>query len=102
MLAENELFFSNSEDTLTIVDIAARTARLEKEFRKLLGHKVRVRSVIAVPGWDVESQTNENHLVVNERTLAMLTGWKDQRDHLMNEDVEALLADLTARCSGVA
>ena len=102
VLAENELFFSNAEDPLSIVDVAARTKRLEKEFRQLLGHKVRVRSVIAVPGWDVESQTNEKHLVVNERTLAMLTGWRDQSDHLMNEDVDALLADLTARCSGVA
>ena len=102
VLADNELFFSNAEDTLAVVDIVSRTKRLEKEFRQLLGHKVRVRSVIAVPGWDVESQTDEDHLVVNERTLAMLTGWKDQRDYLMNEDVDALLADLTARCSGVA
>ncbi len=102
VLAENELFFSSSEDGVSIVDVVARTKRLEKEFRQLLGHKIRVRSVIAVPGWDVESQANENHLVVNERTVAMLTGWRDQSDHLMNEDVDALLADLTARCSGIA
>ncbi len=102
VLAENDIHFSNSDEPLSIVDVAARTKRLEKEFRQMLGHKVRVRSVIAVPGWDVESQTCENHLVVNERTLAMLTGWKDQGDYLMNEDVDALLADLTTRCSGVS
>ena len=101
MLAENELTFSNSDTTVSIVDVAARTSRLEREFRKLLGHKVTVRSVIAVPGWQVESQTNDKHLVVNERTVAMLTGWKDQSDYLMNEDADILLADLTARCSGV-
>lgn len=99
-LVENELHFSTTERTQSIVETAAKTSRLEREFRKLLGHKVRVRSVIAVPGWEVESQTSEKHLVVNERNLSMLSGWKDQRDYLMDEDVEALLADLTERCSG--
>ncbi len=99
-LDENDLSFSSTDKTISIVDAAARTTRLENEFRKLLGHKVRVRSVIAVPGWQVQSQTNEKHLVVNERTISMLTGWKDERDYLMNEDVDALIADLNARCSG--
>jgi hypothetical protein len=97
----NELGFSSSEDTLSIVEKAAKASRLEREFRKLLGHKVRVRSVIAIPGWQIEAQTSEDHLLVNERTLSMLTGWRDERDHLMNEDVHSLLADLTARCSGL-
>jgi hypothetical protein len=98
-LCENELCFSSDDNTFSIVETAAKTSRLEREFRKLLGHKIRVRSVIAVPGWQVESQSNERHLVVNERTIAMLTGWKDERDYLLNEDVETVLADLTSRCS---
>ncbi len=101
-LADNELHFSTTERTQSIVETAAKTSRLEREFRKLLGHKVRVRSVIAVPGWNVESQTSEKHLVVNERNLSMMTGWKDQSDYLMDEDVDALIADLTARCSGLS
>ena len=100
-IVNNELHFSTTERTQSIVETAAKTSRLEREFRKLLGHKVRVRSVIAVPGWEIESQTSEEHLVVNERNLSMLTGWKDQSDYLMDEDVDALNADLTARCSGV-
>jgi hypothetical protein len=64
----------------------------------LLGHKVRVRSVIAAPGWEIGVQTNENHLLVNERNISMLRGWKDQSDYLMNEDVDALQKELTARC----
>lgn len=98
MLENNELSFSNSDDTLCIVDTTASVARLEKEICRLLGHKIRVRSVIAVPGWDIGEQASERHLLVNERTIAMLRGWKDQSDYLMNEDVDILQNELTVRC----
>lgn len=94
----NALQFSNAKTDESIVDIAARTRRLEKEFTDLLGHKVRVRSVIAAPGWEVIEQSNDDHLLVNERNIAMLMGWKDNTDHLMNEDVDALKKEMTMRC----
>jgi len=94
----NSLQFSNANTDDSIVDIGARARRLEKEFSDLLGHKVRVRSVIAAPGWDIAEQSNEDHLLVNERNIAMLRGWKDNTDHLMNEDVDALKKEMTARC----
>ena len=77
----------------------ASATRLEKEIAQLLGHKVRVRSVIAVPGWEIGEQSSDKHLLVNERTIPMLRGWRDQSDYLMNEDVDALQKELTARCS---
>ena len=98
-LLENKLDYSNGKASQSIVDIGAKTARLQKEFRELLGHKVRVRSVIAVPGWDVDEQSCDDHLLVNERTIAMLSGWKDNTDYLMNEDVAALQTELMARCA---
>ena len=94
----NDLHFSNSEKTLPIVDVIATTNRLEKEFRKIVGKNIRVRSVIAVPGWEINDQTGGEHLLVNERNLPMISGWKDQNDYLMNEDVDALQKDLTRRC----
>jgi len=94
----NALQFSNANGDESIVDIAARARRLEKEFSDLLGHQVKVRSVIAAPGWEIVEQTNEDHLLVNERNIAMLRGWKDNTDHLMNEDVDALKKEMTARC----
>jgi len=94
----NALQFSRSNTEQTIVDFAARAGRLEKDFHELLGHKVRVRSVIAAPGWEVGEQANENHLLVNERNIAMLRGWKDNSDHLMNEDVDVLKKEMTAKC----
>jgi len=97
-LNDNDLRFADSEDSVAVVDVTASTARLEKEIGKLLGHKIRVRSVIAVPGWDIGEQASDRHLLVNERTIAMLRGWKDQSDYLMNEDVDVLQQELTARC----
>ncbi len=98
-IQENTIEFSNSKSTQSIVEIVAKTARLQKEFRELLGHKIRVRSVIAVPGWDIGEQSNEGHLLVNERTIAMLTGWKDSSDYLLNEDVTTLQQELMQRCA---
>ena len=98
-LRENTVEYSNGKADYSIVEINAKTARLQKEFRELLGHKIRVRSVIAVPGWDIGEQSCDNHLLVNERTIAMLSGWKDNSDYLMNEDVAALQTDLMSRCA---
>jgi Nuclease-related domain len=98
-LRENHIEFANGKPDLPIVDLAAKTTRLQKEFRQLLGHKVRLRSVIAVPGWEIGEQTNEQHLLVNERTIAMLSGWNDNTDYLMNEDVDLLQKELASRCA---
>jgi hypothetical protein len=97
-LKDNELAFSRGNTAISLTAITASMARLEKEICRLLGQKVRLRCVIAVPGWNIGEQTSERHLLVNERTITMLRGWRDQSDYLMNEDVEALQKELTARC----
>jgi hypothetical protein len=93
------LTFAPGKYTLSLDEYGKRTQQLAREFRKILKHEVRVRSVVAVPGWEIESQASEDHLVVNERNLAMLRGWKDQHDYLMNEEVEKLQKLLTDRCT---
>ena len=98
VLNGNDLYFADSQEPVAVVDVTASAARLEKEICKLLGHKIRVRSVIAVPGWGIGEQSSDKHLLVNERTIPMLRGWKDQSDYLMNEDVDVLQQELTARC----
>ena len=98
VLKNSHVYFSNGVQRIPVVDITASAVRLEKEVARLLGHKIRVRSVIAVPGWDIGQQSSDRHLLVNERTIAMLRGWRDQSDYLMNEDVDTLQQELTARC----
>ena len=95
-LDNNKLLFSRSTKPRSTVATSKKIAALERDFRRLLDHRVRVRSVIAVPGWEVHEQRCEEHLLVNDRSLSMLRGWKDQADYLMNEDVDALHLMLAA------
>jgi hypothetical protein len=95
VLDQNSLKFSPSNKAASIVATSKCTAALEREFRRLLDHRVRVRSVIAVPGWTINEQASDEHLLVNDHSLTMLRGWKDQADYLMNEDVDALHQMLT-------
>lgn len=97
-LINNELHFGETGKTSSIVPVNANIASLEREFRRLLDHRVRIRSVIAVPGWTIDVQHGDEHLLVNEKTLAMLSGWKDRADYLLDEDVAAIHKLLTKRC----
>jgi hypothetical protein len=85
------------EQVISLDTYTNRVHKLSASFSNLAGQKVRVRSVVAIPGWDIEGQQGEKHLLVNERTLPMLTGWKSQSDYLMNEDVDAIRKFLVER-----
>jgi len=98
-LRGDTLTFAPGKEALSVTRSGAKSVRLAKELGELVGHEVRVRSVIAVPGWEIDSQVSDNYLVVNERNLSMLSGWKDQNDYLMTEDVASIQNMLTQRCT---
>jgi hypothetical protein len=98
-LRGDKLTFAPSNGSLSVARSGAKSAEFAKEIGKLLGHNVRVRTVIVIPGWEVESQASEAYLAVNERNLTMLSGWKDPNDFLMNEDVDKVQKVLTERCT---
>ena len=98
-LRGDNIQYSNSKVVHSIVRVKAKTIRLQKDFQELLGHAVRIRSVIAIPGWKVAEQSSDEHLLVNEWNVAMLSGWKDPKDSLMNEDIAALQKELVSRCA---
>jgi hypothetical protein len=100
-LVDGELRFKPGGATIPITTIATRTVRLEQAFSELLGNPVRVRSVIAVPGWHADSHRGDGHLVVDERTLPILRGWRSEADYLMDEDVQTLQKHLTKTCRRV-
>jgi hypothetical protein len=95
---ENQLHFSDSEEKISAVPLLARNTRLANHFTRLIGQRVRVRSIVAVPGWETTEQSDNRHLIVNERNVSMLLGWRNKNDYLMDEDVATLRQDLTARC----
>ncbi len=98
-LREDKLTFAPGNLSMSVARIGVKSEQLAKEIGKLLKHTIRVRCVIVIPGWEVESQTSEAYLVVNERNITMLTGWKDPKDFLMNEEVDVVQKKLTARCT---
>jgi hypothetical protein len=92
-----KMSFAPGKVSRSIADAGQKSKQLMKILQKQTGHKIRVRAVIAVPGWEIESQSSEDYLVVNERNLAMMRGWKNENDFLMNEDLEAINHYLTER-----
>lgn len=91
------LAFSTSAP-LAVADVTAAVQRLAKELRAVAGRPVRVRSVLAIPGWEITGQSGHEHLLVNERNLAMMRGWRDRGDFLMDEEAVAIQQELTRRC----
>lgn len=95
-LVGDEVTFAPGKITVCVADSGNKAKQLAKSLARVVGHQVRVRTVIAAPGWEVESQASDRYLLVNERSVGMLRGWKDDKDYLMNEDVEAIHAHLAA------
>lgn len=99
---DGQLWLASGRTSVPLEGYAAASERLARRMRKAIGARVRVRTVIVVPGWEVEEQTGDECLVVNERSLVMLRGWRDRSECLMNEDVEMLhdhVAELCTRAS---
>lgn len=94
----DELVFGDGRRRMSLVHARKVSDRFAREASKQLGQPVQVRLVVAVPGWDLAAQTAADLLIANERNVTMLTGWKDERDYLMNEDVDALQRWLDQRC----
>lgn len=74
-------------------------AGLTRELEAGLGRALTVRSVIVVPGWEVSAAEERDTLLVNQSGLTMMTGWRDQRAFLLDEEVADLERFLTARVS---
>ncbi|HZW59795.1 MAG TPA: hypothetical protein VFE85_05830 [Woeseiaceae bacterium] len=96
-LKDDAVHFASRHGPVAIGAFLAAAERLARDCSKTVGHEVHVRCVISVPGWEISAQSNPDVLLVNERNLAMLSGWRDQRDYLMNEDVDAVQQLLGAR-----
>lgn len=98
-LQDDSIVFASRHEPVAIGSFKAIAARLGRECSKVVKHEVHVRCVIAVPGWEVTAQSGNDILVVNERNFSMIGGWKDQRDFLMNEDIDVVHELLTSRCT---
>ena len=97
-LDDSSLVFGKAKTSAPIGVSVNRVGGLSKELSKVIGHPIRVRSVIAVPGWNVASTESDKHLLVNEKNVVMLTGWTDPDTYLMDDDVAQIHDYLATRC----
>ena len=101
-LRGDRLAFAPGRAVVSTQPYLALSDRLAARLKKAAGRPLRVRTVIAVPGWEIEEQAGYDCLAVNEQNLAMTGGWKDRQEYLLNEEVEALHEWLGRQCSGAA
>ncbi len=99
-ISGNRLDLGGTKDSGAIVESVKRVKLLGHVLGKLLGHKIAVQSVIAVPGWSVGSTGTNGHLLVNEQTVVTLTGWTRPDAYLMDEDVDKVCALFSGLCRG--
>jgi hypothetical protein len=97
-LDDSSLVFGKAKTSAPVGVSVNRVSGLSKELSKVIGHPIRVRSVIAVPGWNVAATDSDKHLLVNEKNVVMLTGWTDPDTYLMDDDVGRIHDYLVARC----
>jgi hypothetical protein len=97
-LDDSSLVFGKAKTSAPVGVCVNRAGGLSKELSRIIGHPIRVRSVIAVPGWNVASTDSDKHLLVNEKNVVMLTGWTDPDTYLMDDDVAQIHEHLAARC----
>ncbi len=97
-LDDSSLVFGKAKTSAPVGVSVNRVSGLSKELSKVVGHPIRVRSVIAVPGWNVAATDSDKHLLVNEKNVVMLTGWTDPDTYLMDDDVGQIHDYLAARC----
>ncbi len=97
-LNESSLVFGKAKTSAPVGVSVNRVGGLSKALSRVIGHPIRVRSVIAVPGWNVASTDSDKHLLVNEKNVVMLTGWTDPDSYLMDDDVAQIHEYLAASC----
>lgn len=94
-----KLRFSNSNEVISVADMRRANSALSRELSACSESYIKVRLVIGVPGWDIQNQGDGSLLLVNERNLPMIKGWRDTAEFLLNDVVECINSKLTVHCS---
>jgi len=93
-----QLRFNGVTDNRPERDGIRKAKWLSQELSRELGHPVRARSVTVVPGWNIHSQGSDDHLLVNERNIAMISGWTRSDTYLMDDETDCIVQYLFEIC----
>ena len=97
-LKNDSLDFDGTKDPAAVAHSVRIATHLSAALSKVTTEPVKVRSVIAVPGWRVGGPSPEHMLLVNEKNLVMLTGWTSKDSYLMDDDVDQVIKYLSQCC----
>ena len=99
-LKAGKLGFSDGAiEGIPVGDAARKLSLLGGELSRRVGHRVHVRSILAVPGWNSQPDADANHLLLNENNLVTVASWNSADAYLMSEDLPGLEQFLTEACS---
>lgn len=98
-LKGSQLDFDGVKVTGPVARFASQVVHLSRQISEVIGQPVKVRSVIAVPGWRIGSPGTDQYLLINEKTAVIITGWTDAEAYLMKEDVDLICRYLEKHCS---
>ena len=98
-LKKGQLHFEPGQNSVSLAEHRKKIASLVRELTPVVGHPVKVLSVIGVPGCQVLPAGSDQDLVVNERSCVMLVGWRVSDAYLMDEEVQKITEFLLGSCS---
>ncbi len=98
-LKKGQLHFEPGQASVSLAEHRKKVELLARELTPVVGHPVKVLSVIGVPGCQVLPTGSDQDLVVNEKSCVMLVGWRVSDAYLMDEEVEKITEFLLGSCN---
>ncbi len=83
-LKKGQLHFEPGQASVSLAEHRKKVELLARELTPVVGHPVKVLSVIGVPGCQVLPTGSDQDLVVNETSCVMLVGWRVSDAYLMD------------------
>lgn len=93
-----QLRFDGTPDNRPLADALRKAKWLSDSLSRAVGHPIKARAVLVVPGWEVQSQGGKECLIVNERNIAMISGWTRPDAYLMEDEVDRIAEYLSKYC----
>lgn len=92
--SNGKLTFADDDDVISVASMRRKNQALGKKLSALCDTRINVRLVVGMPGWIVDRQGDQSLLIVNERTLPMIKGWRDTQEFLLNDVVDTIAASI--------
>lgn len=97
-LRNRQLHFNGTPDNRPVNNAVRKAKWLGDELSRAVGNPIKARSVLVVPGWEIQSPGGKECLIVNERNIAMIFGWTRPDAYLMEDEIDRIAEYLSKSC----